>query len=554
MAIIGCLTAGVAYIIDTSESAIFDLKEGYCSTTWYYSKRRCCEGASVCTTWTRWSSRLRPGHDEHELLDYGAYIFWVILLALLGCLVTLQTKTVISSAISLSTLDENLGADPNKSNDPEARKDSLSSPTRRFAKAAERPPMIYYPAAGSGVAEVKVILSGFIIRGFLGFKTLIAKTVGLILSVASGLSLGKEGPLVHIASCIGNVSCRIFEKYSTNDAKRREILSASAASGVAVAFGSPIGGVLFSLEEVSYYFPPKTLFRTFFCCIVSDFQSIILSLLTWDKAAALSLKFLNPYGTNKIVLFEVRYLTDWRSFEMIIFILVGVLGGVLGALFIKASRIWARTFRRIPTIKRYPLLEVFLVALVTGLVSFWNKYTRFPVAELLYELASPCDAFTSTGNGLCPTEERIPQIIWYLGVAFVVKCLLTVVTFGLKLPAGIYVPSMVVGGLFGRMIGHTVQYFTLTYPHWGIFSSCPANGNPESCVVPGVYALVAAGATMCGVTRLSVTLAVILFELTGSLEHVLPFSIGVLVSKWTADALEPLSIYVSSGQTIRAFR
>ena len=48
---------------------------------------------------------------------------------------------------------------------------------------------------------------------------------------------------------------------------------------------------------------------------------------------------------------------------------------------------------------------------------------------------------------------------------------------------------------------------------------------------------------MCGVTRLSVTLAVILFELTGSLDHVLPFSLSVLVAKWTADALEPLSIY-----------
>jgi chloride channel 3/4/5 len=48
---------------------------------------------------------------------------------------------------------------------------------------------------------------------------------------------------------------------------------------------------------------------------------------------------------------------------------------------------------------------------------------------------------------------------------------------------------------------------------------------------------------MCGVTRLSVTLAVILFELTGSLDHVLPFSLSVLVAKWTADAIEPLSIY-----------
>ncbi|KAG9712008.1 hypothetical protein KCU73_g17002, partial [Aureobasidium melanogenum] len=210
--------------------------------------------------------------------------------------------------------------------------------------------MVYYPAAGSGVAEVKVILSGFIIRGYLGLRTLVIKTFGLILSVASGLSIGKEGPFVHVATCVGNVACRMFEKYHVNDAKRREILSASAASGVAVAFGSPIGGVLFSLEEVSYYFPPKTLFRTFFCCI----------------AAALSLKFLNPYGTGKIVLFEVRYLTDWQFFEMIIFILLGVLGGTLGALFIKASRLWATTFRRIPSIKKYPVLEVFLVALVTG--------------------------------------------------------------------------------------------------------------------------------------------------------------------------------------------
>jgi H+/Cl- antiporter ClcA len=59
------------------------------------------------------------------------------------------------------------------------------------------------------------------------------------------------------------------------------------------------------------------------------------------------------------------------------------------------------------------------------------------------------------------------------------------------------------------------------------------------------YALIAAGSTMCGVTRLSVTLAIILFELTGSLDYVLPFSLAILVAKWTADLIEPLSIYVS---------
>jgi chloride channel 3/4/5 len=69
-----------------------------------------------------------------------------------------------------------------------------------------------------------------------------------VLAVASGLDLGKEGPLVHIACCCGNVLARKFPKYARDEVKKREILSASAAAGVSVAFGSPLGGVLFSME------------------------------------------------------------------------------------------------------------------------------------------------------------------------------------------------------------------------------------------------------------------------------------------------------------------
>jgi chloride channel 3/4/5 len=243
------------------------------------------------------------------------------------------------------------------------------------------------------------------------------------------------------------------------------------------------------------------------------------------------------------VLFEVRYLVDWKFFEMTAFVLLGVMGGVLGAMFIKAARIWALTFRRIPMIRTYPVVEVLLVALLTGVVSYWNRYTKIPVTELLLEIASPCNAYTESGTGLCPTKEQIPEVIWYLSIAFVIKAILTTITFGIKVPAGIYVPSMVVGGLLGRIVGHIVQWLALTYTDSGLFGRCDPAGAPEDCVVPGVYAMVAAGATMCGVTRLSVTLAVILFELTGSLDHVLPFSIGVLVSKWTADFIEPRSIY-----------
>lgn len=88
-------------------------------------------------------------------------------------------------------------------------------------------------------------------KGFLGAWTLLIKSIALPLAIASGLSVGKEGPSVHFAVCTGNVISRFFGKYKQNASKTREILTASAAAGVAVAFGSPIGGVLFSLEVSS---------------------------------------------------------------------------------------------------------------------------------------------------------------------------------------------------------------------------------------------------------------------------------------------------------------
>lgn len=273
VALIGVLTATCAYFVNTTETTIFDLKQGYCTKKWNSSRKTCCNGASMCEDWVHWSKVIRSDRLDVVHTQYGFFVLSVILLSMSSCLLTLMTKTVIPSAISLSTLDENLGAEVRRNFDSEEEDDDRKlgmSPQTKINEAQLHPPMVFYSAAGSGVAEVKVILSGFVLHGYLGLRTLIIKTIALILSVASGLSLGKEGPYVHIATCIGNIACRIFSKYSNNDGKRREILSASAASGVAVAFGAPIGGVLFSLEEVSYYFPSKTLFRTFFCCIVSS--------------------------------------------------------------------------------------------------------------------------------------------------------------------------------------------------------------------------------------------------------------------------------------------
>lgn len=72
--------------------------------------------------------------------------------------------------------------------------------------------------------QIKTILSGFIIRGYLGKWTLTIKSVCMMLAVAAGLSLGKEGPLVHVACCIGNIFSYLFPKYGKNEAKKREVI------------------------------------------------------------------------------------------------------------------------------------------------------------------------------------------------------------------------------------------------------------------------------------------------------------------------------------------
>jgi chloride channel 3/4/5 len=247
VAVIGCITAVIAYFVDVTENTVYDLKEGFCATTWFASKKYCCDSDIACGAWQSWSQILQLSEPNQEWVDFAFFVIWAVGLAAAACALTLLTKTVVPSTISLSTLDENLAAETGAGN---------SSPSGYYSGLRSRPAMVYYSAAGSGVAEVKVILSGFVLHGYLGLKTLVFKTLALILAISSGLSLGKEGPYVHIASCVGNICCRIFPKYRNNDGKRREVLSASASSGVAVAFGAPIGAVLFGLEEVRYVNKP----------------------------------------------------------------------------------------------------------------------------------------------------------------------------------------------------------------------------------------------------------------------------------------------------------
>jgi chloride channel 3/4/5 len=226
------------------------------------------------------------------------------------------------------------------------RKESSIVATEMDEKSSAVPQRkVLYYASGSGISEVKTVLSGYVVHGYLGGRTLFTKAVGLALAVASGLTLGKEGPFVHIASCVGNIVSRGFSKYDHNEGKRREILSAACAAGVAVAFGAPIGGVLFSLEEVSYFFPAKVMWKTFFCAAI----------------AAGSLKFLDPFGTGKLVLFQVAYSKDWHAYELGPFLALGVFGGLYGAVFTNLNVKWATHVRGKTWMRTHPVWEVVLV-------------------------------------------------------------------------------------------------------------------------------------------------------------------------------------------------
>jgi chloride channel 3/4/5 len=137
---------------------------------------------------------------------------------------------------------------------------------------------------------------------------------------------------------------------------------------------------------------------------------------------------------------------------------------------------------------------------VTTVFCFINPYAHMGGTELVYNLFAECKTGSpNTHSGLCvfnPSEQALP-VVHSLFVALIVKGALTVVTFGIKVPAGIFIPTLGVGACAGRILGVLVQWMQTTHPNKAIFGSCGGN---LDCVVPGLYAMVGATAALSGVT------------------------------------------------------
>jgi chloride channel 3/4/5 len=189
-----------------------------------------------------------------------------------------------------------------------------------------------------------------------------------------------------------------------------------------------------------------------------------------------------------------------------------------------------------------PVIQVMLVALLTALVNYPNFYMRAQSSELVYSLFAECSKVLDDQFGLCKTGSATANTVFLLIFAAILGFFLTSITFGLQIPAGIILPSMAIGALFGRAVGIVMEIWVHNHPTFFPFASC----EPDiPCVTPGTYAIIGAAAALGGVTRMTVSIVVIMFELTGALTYVLPIMIAVMISKWVGDAFGKKGIYES---------
>lgn len=232
------------------------------------------------------------------------------------------------------------------------------------------------------------------------------------------------------------------------------------------------------------------------------------------------LRALNPTGTGKLVLFETNYGTSYYPSHYLVFVFLGIVGGLFGGVFCKANFLWSKRFRSKALIKDHPVFEVFFVVFVTVLLQYPNPMTREPGDIILKNILVDCRGLSKSWVCEMESKEGRSSYIGWLAYASLAKLVLTTITFGCKVPSGIIIPALDAGAFFGRLVGQWIT--TLS---------------------PGIFAMVGAAAFLAGVSRMTISLCVIMFELTGELEYIVPNMIAIIIAKWVSDFIEIQGVY-----------
>ena len=345
-------------------------------------------------------------------------------------------------------------------------------------------PIIYYlapEAKGHGVPEVMqaILLKGGQIRGRVAF----VKAVASAISIGTGGSVGREGPIIQIGSSLGSVVGQ-FLRVSTK--RLKTLVGCGAAAGIAAAFNAPIAGALFAVEIVLMDFA------------VAQFSPIVISSV---MATVISHTFEGNFAAFIVPKYQLA-----SPVEIGFYFILGAGSGLVAYLFIKTLYYCEEIFDN-----RIKIPESFKPAL--GGLGIGVIALAFPQVMGV--------GYDSINNAL------YGNMIWYVALILIfMKILATALTLGSGGSGGIFAPSLFMGAMLGYFFGSFVHSY---FP--GITAS------------PGAYALVAMGGLVAGTTRAPITAIIIVFELTNDYHIILPLMITCIMSMIISSKLSRESIY-----------
>ncbi|KAF0696408.1 Aste57867_12826 [Aphanomyces stellatus] len=407
-------------------------------------------------------------------------------------------------------------------------------------------------SAGSGIPEIKSTLNGVHVKAWMSIETLICKIIGVILSVSSGLPVGKEGPMIHSGAIVAAFFAqkRTYQCFGwrpvtiLHEKDVRDLVTCGAVSGVAAAFGAPIGGVLFALEEGASFLSPTLIWRAFFCAMVSTFVVFGSTISSFSETAKKSTLFV--FG--RIVDPSVDS-ASYMPWELAVFVAIGAAGGVVGAAFIHLNKTLMFKVRVQRLAKGLKVTYVVMLAIVLSVAWFYLPLalgTCQPVPPAIESTAKSIltthlvQYKCATGHYndlasllLAPQETALKQLLHLQNpavgpptfttqslIAFAVFYFMgTACVFGASITSGVFVPSIVVGAALGRIVGRWMHMDDLDF------------------INISTYALVGAAAVLGGVTRMTISLTVILLEATGDLQYALPIMMALLPARWVGNLL-----------------
>jgi CIC family chloride channel protein len=338
------------------------------------------------------------------------------------------------------------------------------------------------PAGGGGIPQVKAALARFPIP--LNWQVAVVKSVGTVLVLGGGIPLGRRAPTVHIGAALAAELSRLLP---TSPEHRRQMIAAGAAAGLAAGFTTPIAGVLFVVEELMRDVSSLTLETA----IVASFVGAVTSLILQSR----DLNLTHPLGDKLIINFSPS--------EIPFYLLLGILAGILGVILnrgilslVRLQRQWNISLA----------LRIGAIGLISGTaIAFMPHFFRDNAG--LRE-------FVITG-----------ELGWKsMVLALVVHFCLTMMAYSTDAPGGLFAPALVMGSALGYLVGEFGGYW-------------------QSQISETTFALAGMGAFFTSVVRVPVTAIIIVFELTGNFNVVLPLMVACAMSYLVAESLFPRSLY-----------